>query len=143
MKEFNCFRTDLDIKSAVKEYAEKIENLDDGTFDIIVLGVGVDGHIASLFPNREYLKNEYLNTNALETEAPDSMDVKKRLTISLKSIIESKRVVIILNGEEKKEVVHELLNGKKTIYEFPAKMLLSHPDIHILEYFNPGQEATN
>ncbi len=75
-------------------------------FDLIILGMGLDGHIASLFPKTKALKEkeQWIVLNKvpqLETE---------RITMTYPLLINSKKIVLLIKGEEKKEV---LLNAEK------------------------------
>ncbi len=86
------------IRSRVKELHEGIPVL-----DLVLLGVGADGHTASLFPGSPLL-NETTRLVAM-SEAP------KRMTITLPLINAAKRVWIIAAGPEKKAIV-EKVQGK-------------------------------
>lgn len=78
-----------------------------GKKTIVILGMGTDGHTASLFPDN--LKTEIaisqLNPDILENIAPVSP--KNRITHNLKSIFNSKKVILYIKGQEKKNVLEK------------------------------------
>ncbi|MCD6109402.1 6-phosphogluconolactonase [bacterium] len=123
LKDFYYFNTDLSIEECIKDYSDKIRPI---KFDLTILGMGTDGHIASLFPgNTEDLDNQ---NPALYTETK-KFAIHDRLTISLKKIQESKNILLLL--KDKKIVLDELLNSKKSIYEMPAKGILDNENLNI------------
>lgn len=97
-------------------------------FDVCILGIGPDGHTASLFPKEPAI----LETKQLATTSEtNQFAVWKRLTITFPVILRSKKLIVLLKGREKKTILQELLNGDKTWTEFPAKKLWEHPNLHI------------
>ena len=72
---------------------------------IVLLELGLDGHTASLFPNTVQTEN------ALSEIYPDiSLNIapfqpKKRLTHNLKSLLNSKKIILIVSGKENEDVL--------------------------------------
>ncbi len=77
-------------------------------FDLILLGIGEDGHIASLFPESEALKEQ--NKYVVVTSAPDRDE--QRITITLPVINNSSNIMIIVTGKKKARVVRDAIEGK-------------------------------
>jgi 6-phosphogluconolactonase len=71
------------------------------TFDIIVLGMGVDGHTASIFPGQEYLFA--CENNCAISMHPESG--QKRITLTGKIINNAKNTIVLVTGESKAEKV--------------------------------------
>lgn len=125
---FHFFDTGLNINDCLKKYQKDIEqNLSSG-LDLIILGIGKDGHIASLFPESDALNEKNKAVAHTQTE---KFRVRERLTMTFPVIMESKKIMILLSGKEKEQVLHEMLTGKKSPAQFPAKNLLSHKDLTI------------
>lgn len=131
VRELNFFDTLLPIDMTVKDYSEKLEVLDGPYFDFTVLGIGQDGHIASLFPGGKYLKHQPLPV--VETVAPREFSVAKRVSLTLESILNSHEILILLIGESKIDVLSEMLEGDMKASDFPAKFLLAHPNVKIYQ----------
>lgn len=77
-------------------------------FDMIFLGVGSDGHTASLFPGMEDKGDQGRKAVAVYAEKLDS----HRVTLTLRVINNARRVVIMTTGAGKADIVAEILEGK-------------------------------
>ncbi len=113
-KHLHQFDTSLPIEESLKKYSEEIKDV---TFDLVILGIGLDGHIASLFPN-----SPDLHTNQLTAHTTtDHFQVRDRLTITLPKILAAKKILILLKN--KTTILEELKNPTKSPDEFPAHYL--------------------
>ncbi len=125
LKAFYYFDTSLSIEECIREYEK---NLNSKVFDLTVLGMGTDGHIASLFPHSEALGEEkklVIHTTTQEHAVHD------RLSITMPVILASKKILLLLKGENKKKILDDLIHSTNTIDELPAKALLSHRNLTI------------
>ncbi|MBW2171417.1 MAG: 6-phosphogluconolactonase [Deltaproteobacteria bacterium] len=80
-------------------------------FDLIFLGVGGDGHTASLFPGTPHL-NDY-ESWVLQTQSPNPP--KERITLGMGVICRARQVVIIVMGEGKRSVVEAMRRGDQAL----------------------------
>ena len=89
------------------------------SFDCFLLGMGIDGHIASIFPNSDELLKKFI---AKPVNRKDFI----RITLSLNIINNSKKTIVWLNNKFKSKIFNELkkkgkkipinnLNKKKTV----------------------------
>ncbi len=88
------------------------------SFDMILIGVGDDGHIASLFPNSSQLN--YAGNKKIIT-VPSSPFKHQRITFTIELINNAKRRIIGIKGSKKIKIFNHLKLGLKNNY--PLKHL--------------------
>ncbi len=89
------------------------------TFDLILLGLGKDGHIASLFPSNPALEEK--NRWVVDVDAPTPVSPSKRITLTYPVINRSEMVFFLVTGEEKREVVRSIFQDlEKAKRMYPA-----------------------
>jgi len=79
------------------------------TFDLTLLGVGEDGHTASLFPGAPSLAERA--RWAIAVEAPPAMKTHWRVTLTLPALDASRRVMVLCAGAAKRAVVSQVLSA--------------------------------
>ncbi|HJU92099.1 MAG TPA: 6-phosphogluconolactonase [Pyrinomonadaceae bacterium] len=97
-----------------EEAAAQYERVVPPRFDLILLGLGADGHTASIFPGSEVLHETKRLVAAPWVEKLNSY----RITMTLPLINNALSVVFLISGVEKAEVVREVLQTTK---RYPAK----------------------
>ncbi len=105
-----------------KEMAELIPCNEQGTpvFDWILLGVGADGHTASLFPG----KTDYQDPNlALVASHPESGQL--RVSKTAKVLEAAKRISYLVLGAGKAEIVYEINTTPAEVLPYPAAKITS------------------
>lgn len=100
---------------AAREYEETIKKNVGGSmqfpvFDIILLGIGEDGHTASLFPGTGALKEKQRWVSEVYVPQLDAY----RITLSLPVINNGRDVIFLVAGESKADVVRKIINGIDT-----------------------------
>ncbi len=89
------------------------------SFDIMMLGLGDDGHTASIFPNNISLFNS--DKICINTKHPESG--QERITLTGKVINNSKNVYFFVTGKGKSKIVKEILNEGNSNKIYPASLV--------------------
>jgi 6-phosphogluconolactonase len=104
-------------EAAATEYERELRGFAGGgaPFDVVLLGLGTDGHTASLFPGAEALRE---NTRwVASTQAPPASPVRDRVTITFAAISASERAVFLVAGADKREMVRRCLEPARANQE--------------------------
>ena len=106
-------------ESALKYDEALATALRGGTLDLALLGIGEDGHVASLFPGHKALEQNELRTVAVE-DAPKPP--KRRLSLTMRYLLQTKKIWIVAVGPRKLPVLQAALS--KTQRSTPLDSLL-------------------
>lgn len=101
------------------DYAEHLESLFGGfpVFDLMLLGMGDDGHTASLFPHTAALNEKEKLACANPVEKLDTT----RLTLTFPVINRAANIVFLVKGADKKEILQTVLEGEFQPDEYPSQ----------------------
>lgn len=105
--------------------------------DVLILGMGEDGHIASLFPCSDEISQglDSDNDNALLKVMPKTAP-HQRISFSFAALSKSENTFLHLCGENKQVVLNQALNGHD-VFEMPIRAFLHHPSLKIQTYWAP------
>ncbi len=117
---------ELSPPEACKKYDEllneklpKVEGLPQ--FDIMLLGMGDDGHTASIFPHEIQLWNA--SGNCVVATHPQSG--QKRVSLTGQLINHAKEIYFLVTGEGKADKLDEIINQKPGYEEYPAALVIN------------------
>jgi 6-phosphogluconolactonase len=103
------------------EYEQSIKKVagDEGKFDLILLGMGDDGHTASLFPGESVLKEEKKWVSAYYLKSQSMY----RITLTAPIINRAREIVVVTFSLTKAYALHEVLYGDYNPERYPAQLL--------------------
>jgi 6-phosphogluconolactonase len=116
-------RGELPPEEAAKAYEEELriffQTEDVPRFDLILLGIGADGHTASLFPWTAALEvhDRWVVANPVPRLGTT------RITLTLPVINAARAVIFLVAGEDKAEALREILEGDADPHAYPAKLI--------------------
>lgn len=119
-EQIHRMRGEIDPQEAAKEYGELLKaNFGDGGLDMVLLGMGEDGHTASLFPGSSAvseMKHRCVATFVAKLNA-------WRITLSAPFINRAANVMILAAGKEKAAKLHEVLEGPSDPEKLPIQLI--------------------
>jgi 6-phosphogluconolactonase len=98
------------------EYEQQLAGV--GAFDLVLLGLGPDGHVASLFPNFPTL--DVTDRDVVGTEAGHEPFVD-RITLTLPRLCNTRELLFLVTGEDKADAVARALAGEPS-HETPGSL---------------------
>jgi len=121
-------------KEAARRYEVRLDDLfllvPRPQFDLVLLGIGPDGHTASLFPGTAALDETGRRVVANHVPRLDAW----RLTLTFEALAATPRVVFMATGEEKARVVAEAFGGVEHAAPHPCERVASphtHRDVFV------------
>ena len=117
--------TDMPIEECIKHYENHLSPL-----DVCTLGLGPDGHIASLFPPLS--DDAAAESRAVVHTTTDEFAVHDRISLSLPFLQKSGSCVFFLKGRGKKAVWEEMVQSEEGVERWPAKWLLERGNVTVV-----------
>ncbi|MGD8490479.1 MAG: 6-phosphogluconolactonase [Anaerolineae bacterium] len=115
-------RGELEPEAAARAYDRELQDVYCGPrprFDLVLLGLGRDGHTASLFPGSPALHEAEQLAVAVQAEYEDRP--AQRVTLTLPAIKTARQVLFLVAGADKSEIVRAVLEGPGG--QLPAQMV--------------------
>jgi 6-phosphogluconolactonase len=117
-----------DARDAGREYEAELRTgfaaagRTDLTFDLMLLGLGENVHIASLFPGSPLLEHEPPPGALAAGVWVPELDTW-RITLTPSALLDARRLVMLVSGARKADAVHEALEGEEDVVHRPAQLL--------------------
>ena len=118
-----------------KAYEKKMKDM--GGIDLCILGIGTNGHIAFNEPGSSFLSRTRVVDLSLQTIQDNSRffgsvddTPKQAITMGLGTIMESKKIILIANGDHKLNILNVAMNGEVT-EDVPASILQKHNNVEV------------
>ncbi len=107
-----------DLEAAAASYDQLVRTREPGDFDLVLLGMGPDGHVASLFPGFPQLEVDDRVAVAV-TDSPKPPP--ERITLTFTALNQAGEVWFLVSGSGKAEAVARALADEGSITETPAR----------------------
>jgi len=118
---FPMYKDGVEPQEFAKEYELQIRNVlgNEGVFDFILLGMGDDGHTASLFPGEEILNEKEKWVDAYYLKSQEMY----RITLTEPIINKAENILVVAFGESKRHALNEVLNGEYNPQLYPLQLI--------------------
>jgi len=127
-------RGELDPADASGEYEKHLEGV---VLDLLLLGLGPDGHVASLFPGSPQLDER----ERLVTSGPAGLEpFVDRVTMTLPALLSARHIVVLVTGAGKAQAVQRAF--RDPVGEDVPGSLLRRGDVPISVYLDPAAAAS-
>ncbi|HKI56879.1 MAG TPA: 6-phosphogluconolactonase [Trueperaceae bacterium] len=115
-------------EASAEAYARAVESAlgEHGAFDLTFLGLGADGHTASLFPGT----GAALRTGATLVVRPEGERV--RLSLGTRLLNRSRTVAFLVQGEGKRAALESTLTGEGDVDRYPARAIRAQERLVVL-----------
>ena len=91
-------------------------------FDLVLLGVGEDGHTASVFPRSPVFDSQPAGSFCAAVPGPKGEGW--RVTIMPQALFEARKILFIVRGDNKAAIVRRVLEGDDDAREIPARLFV-------------------
>ena len=128
-KVFPMYKEGIEPEDYAKEYEDQIRNVlgAEGIFDFILLGMGDDGHTASLFPGEKILQEKEKWVDAYYLKPQEMF----RITLTEPIINKAENILIVTFGKSKKHALNEVLNGTYNPELYPLQLIEKKAGVQI------------
>src|SRR5918997_3471049 len=101
---------ELGPQEGAADYERAYEEAGEPEFDLMLLGMGPDAHVCSLFPGDAALRERERRVVGVDT--PGMAPLVSRITLTLPVVNASRRIVFLVTGEDKAEAMSRVLSGR-------------------------------
>jgi len=128
-----------DPAAAAARYAAVLRNLlgPGGRIDLALLGMGDDGHTASLFPGRPALGER--DRAVVDTLAPDGQT--RRISLAVPTLQAARALAFVVTGAGKAAVLREVVEGPLAPERLPAQLFVRDPALDVTLYLDAAAAA--
>lgn len=120
-----------EIHQETKRYESEIlkniwHNKNGPVFDLIILGMGDDGHTASIFPGQIHL----MEVREITAIARHPVTGQQRITLTGKVINNAARVAFLVTGESKSDIFKQIIDNSPDAAHYPASHINPRGELH-------------
>ncbi len=107
-----------------------------GTIDLLLLGVGMNGHLGFNEPYADFegvshvAELDSITKQVSVKYFPGQQDVQKGITLGIKHLMQAEMVILIADGDKKADIIKTALQHEIT-NEVPVTVLQRHPNVYV------------
>lgn len=136
------FRMETELSDGAERYQHLIESVvPDASFDMVMLGLGTDGHTLSLFPNTKALEEK--DRLVVFNDVPQLQT--RRMTLTFRAVHQAKHRIVYVQGEHKRDLIRGIFFSKRSTFIYPVQHIGTHrsplfwvlaPETYAIDDFN-------
>lgn len=119
--------TSLPLSACIEDYAKKVSAL--GPIDLLILGMGDDGHIASLFPP---VPPEAFGPSSVIHTKTDRFAVPDRISATFPVLKDAKKRIFLITGDKKSALLQKMRQTNEDVSLYPAQYLFDERTVWIV-----------
>lgn len=126
--------TATDLNRECRKYEDAIDTA--GGIDLAILGIGRNGHIGFNEPGTPFDSRTHVATVSEDTRRANAYAFRsddpprQAITVGIATILQSRRIILLVTGSEKAEILYQALHGPIDI-AVPASVLQRHPKVTV------------
>lgn len=111
--------------------------------DVMILGMGEDGHTASLFPHAEGLEAAMSQTDLCAAitahKSKITAQYTERMSLTFHAIVQSRQIVLLITGEKKRRLYESLQQAEPDYLTYPVQAVLQQKWAPVTVYWAPEE----
>ena len=115
--------------SAMSDINQRLNAQCPAKFSAILLGMGADGHIASLFPNAPHLLVDDASTACVPAVNPQTL--QERMSLSFARLLQTERIWLVITGAEKRAVFDQAIKQPSATSPISAFLAAARCDVEV------------
>ncbi|MGH2817824.1 MAG: 6-phosphogluconolactonase [Actinomycetota bacterium] len=114
-------------EAAARGYSDEIRPLVDAGLELMLIGMGADGHICALFPGSPALEEK--DRLCAAVDRPEGL---RGLTLTPPAVLSARRILLLVTSNGKAATVAKAVHGADDPVTLPVRLLRDHPDATFL-----------
>jgi len=114
-----------DVETGAAAYEQTVRAQGSGEFEVVMLGVGPDGHVASLFPGNPQIDvRDRIAVSVTDSPKPPP----ERISLTFPALNRARSVWLLVSGEAKADAVVAALATEGDVHDTPARGVAGHDE---------------